>query len=397
MNDRQLKELLEKKGTPLYLFDAGQLRRRVQTLRQALPSRVRLCYAVKANTFILKEMGGLVDRFEICSPGELEICRKLRLPSEKFVISGVYKEPSLMRRLISQGEDAGVYTVESMTQFSILHEAAAKAKKKLPVLLRLTSGNQFGLDEAEIRGILAAHGDSAYLDIRGIQYFSGTQKSSIKRLKRELAAVDLFLETLYDQYGYQAKELEFGPGFPVSYFQGEPFAEASFLEQFSQLLEGMKFSGAITLELGRSIAASCGKYFTKVVDQKRNHSENYAIVDGGMHQLVYFGQFMAMKHPYVRHIPSHTAAEAREGEEEWNICGSLCTVNDILVKKIPLKNLQIGDILQFENTGAYCITEGISLFLSRDLPEVVLITEDGAALTLRERVQTEVLNTPSYE
>ena len=43
MNDRQLKELLEKKGTPLYLFDAGQLRRRVQTLRQALPSRVRLC------------------------------------------------------------------------------------------------------------------------------------------------------------------------------------------------------------------------------------------------------------------------------------------------------------------------------------------------------------------
>ncbi len=394
MNDIQLKKLLEKKETPLYVFDLEELRCRIQTLRRALPNHVNLCYAVKANTFILKEISELVDRFEICSPGELHICQRLWLPPEKFVISGVYKEPALMSQLIAQEGKIGAYTVESMTQFTILHEAAAAAKKRLRVFLRLTSGNQFGLDKTEIEGILAEYRDSSCLDIRGIQYFSGTQKASIKRLKRELTSVDLFLETLHGKYGYQAKELELGPGFPVSYFQGEPFDEESFLWQFSHLLNEMKFRGAITIELGRSIAASCGKYFTKIVDLKRNHSENYAIVDGGMHQLVYYGQFMAMKHPFVRHWSSHTAAEAKE--QEWNICGSLCTANDILMKKVPLKNLQIGDILLFENTGAYCITEGISLFLSRDLPEVVLIKENGTTLTVRDHLQTEIFNTPLY-
>ena len=46
----------------------------------------------------------------------------------------------------------------------------------------------------------------------------------------------------------------------------------------------------------------------------------------------------------------------------------LCTINDILVKRLPLGGLEIGDVLVFEQAGAYCMTEGIALFLSRDLP-----------------------------
>ena len=54
MNSPQLKKLLEEQKPPFYVFDAGELRRRIQTLRRALPGHIRLCYAVKANTFILK-------------------------------------------------------------------------------------------------------------------------------------------------------------------------------------------------------------------------------------------------------------------------------------------------------------------------------------------------------
>ena len=177
MKETQLKALLREKTTPLYVFDLAELRRRVQYLRQALPEKVKLCYAVKANPFILEELSGLVDRLEICSPGELHICRQLGLPGEKFVVSGVYKEPTLLRQWISQGEPTGVYTVESMTQFDVICQAAAAAQKRVPLLLRLTSGNQFGLDEAEIQSLIGEYRDSPFLDIRGIQYFSGTQKT----------------------------------------------------------------------------------------------------------------------------------------------------------------------------------------------------------------------------
>ena len=59
MNSPQLKKLLEEQKPPFYVFDAGELRRRIQTLRRALPGHIRICYAVKANTFILKEMRAL--------------------------------------------------------------------------------------------------------------------------------------------------------------------------------------------------------------------------------------------------------------------------------------------------------------------------------------------------
>lgn len=83
---------------------------------------------------------------------------------------------------------------------------------------------------------------------------------------------------------------------------------------------------------------------TSVVDAKVNKKQNYAIVDGGIHQLVYYGQSMAMKHPYCHVLP-----EKQEGETmDWNLFGSLCTVNDILVKQMPVRNLTVGDVIVFE-------------------------------------------------
>ena len=124
-----------------------------------------------------------------------------------------------------------------------------------------------------------------------------------------------------------------------------------------------------------------------------NKKQNYAIVDGGIHQLIYYGQSMAMKHPYC-----HVLSEKQEGEAvDWNLFGSLCTVNDILVKQMPVKGLSVGDVVVFEKTGAYTTTEGIALFLSRDLPKILLRTENGEIRMLRDSINTDILNTPSYD
>ena len=64
-------------------------------------------------------------------------------------------------------------------------------------------------------------------------------------------------------------------------------------------LNEMTSKPKITLELGRSIAAICGKYYTHIVDKKCNKGENYLLVDGGMNHIVYYGQHMAMKQPYL--------------------------------------------------------------------------------------------------
>ena len=391
MTDEQIHTLTTQYGTPLYVFDINVLRRRIAYLRNSLPG-VRLCFAVKANPFLLQELRGFADRFEVCSPGEAEICNRAHIPAAQQVISGVYKTPSVMEKMIAQGNGPRLFTVESVRQFRLLSGLAEQYRKPINVLLRLTSGNQFGMEEQEIVQLVQEREEYPLVCIRGIQFFSGTQKTSLKRLRRELEAVDTFVCALQETCGFTVQELEFGPGFPVNYFQGQAFDEDAFLAGFSGLLAGLRCGARVTLELGRSIAASCGSYLTRVVDIKQNRGQNYAIVDGGMHQLVYYGQSMAMKQPVYSLFPERTAEDG--DVKKWNLCGSLCTINDILAKQLPMADLKKGDVIRFENTGAYCMTEGIALFLSRDLPEIILIDEQEQIVPLRGPVPVYHLNLP---
>ena len=389
---KNLPDKLLKNITAFYTFDISLLKERIQYLRNQLPSSVSLCYAVKANTFLIRELTDAVERFEICSPGEAEICAFLGIPSEKMVISGVYKTPSFIEGLLVDPCFKGIFTVESLLQYELLCKAPPK-EEPISLLLRLTNDSQFGINEEDIERILANRNAFPHIHILGIQFFSGTQKTSAKKLRREIEHLDMFLQHLKESYAYEAEELEYGPGFPITYFSADVSKEEELFKELSESLCAMKNRPKITLELGRSIAASCGRYYTHIVDMKRNKGQNYLLVDGGMHHLVYYGQHMAMKQPYF----SVVGKETEPAEETWNICGSLCSMNDILVKQTPLPHIAIGDMLCFQNTGAYCMTEGISLFLSRDLPCIYLLLENGEIIEARGSFETSILNTPNYE
>lgn len=370
--------------TALYVFDIEEVKNRIAFLRSNLDKDIKLAFAIKANTFILKYVEPFVDKFEVCSPGELEICRHCAVPEEKIVVSGVYKEYDVMEKAMLYNKNIGTYTIESLEHMRILDSLAHKYNQKIEVIIRLTSGNQFGCSEEEVLDMIQKYKEDELIEIKGVQYFSGTQKTSIKKLTREINYVDEFIQKIENDLNYKIHELEFGPGFPVYYFEDSNFDEAEFLKQFNDLITNIKSDVKIILELGRSIAASCGTYITKVVDIKSNHNQNYAIVDGGIHQLVYYGQFMATKVPELAIYPEREETNAKP----YNICGSLCTTNDILLKQLPVSDLKVNDYLIFKNTGAYCWCEGMALFLSRDLPKVIIHDLDGQYKLVRDRMQT---------
>ena len=110
MTDEQMMALAQTYQTPMHIFDIAILKKRVAFLKSHLPEQVSLCYAVKANTFIIKELCGQVERFEVCSPGELAICRRLQIPMRQVVLSGVYKTPAVMEALFRDGVDIGIFT-----------------------------------------------------------------------------------------------------------------------------------------------------------------------------------------------------------------------------------------------------------------------------------------------
>lgn len=393
MQDRKLIETIARAcETPCYLFDEGELARRANGLVASLPRGTRLCYAMKANPFVLEAASAAVPFVEVCSPGELEICRRLGIPDEKLVVSGVHKDAAVMEELVSNHPGIHRFTVESVAQLELLEALARDAGKKLPLLLRLTSGNQFGMDVEEVRRIVRDLGGHPSVDFRGVQFYSGTQKNSPKRIRREISMLDELLAELTESANADALELEYGPGLPVEYCDedGVTDNEYELVETLEESLAGMAFGGAVTLEVGRFIAASCGMYVTSVVDVKRNCGQNYAVVDGGKHQIAYYGPSLAMKSPAFRVLGEPLSRR----QDAWTICGSLCTSGDMLVKQAPVGELCIGDRIAFPNAGAYCVTEGIALFLSRDLPRIYLYGGSGDLRLARQRIETSSLNTP---
>ena len=394
MDAKMIARAVQEYGTPSYVFDIDVFQNRIRMIQEVLGSQVQLCYAMKANPFLIGAAAANLARLEVCSPGEFSICERNQIPAEQLVLSGVYKEQEEIEEILEKHGASGIHTIESEQQFKMLATLAEKWGLKLCVLLRLTSGNQFGLDEEVLKTIVKNRADYPGIQILGVQYYSGTQKKKAEILEQEIAKLDRLLSELKELYGYEAKELEYGPGLYVPYFvtEGgcEPKAE---LHQLREQLMQMQFDGQITLEMGRYMAASCGTYLTKVVDEKENAGIHYAIVDGGIHHLNYFGQTMAMKLPYFKQLNGENFEEKVDGEENLTtVCGSLCTVSDVLVKKMPLHGKILGDVLAFENTGAYSVTEGIYLFLSRAFPKVIFATEENGLELVRDTVQSHCFN-----
>lgn len=406
LNEQELKQIAQEYGTPCFVFDKDELAHRIEQMRAVLGEQVEICYAMKANPFLVDAMKPLASRFEVCSPGEFEICAREQVDMSRIVLSGVNKEEKDIARVMDVFGGAGIYTAESVKHFLMLAGCAKERCKKIKVLLRLTSGNQFGMDEETIETIIEQREAFEWVEIAGLQCYSGTQKKKLSLMENELHNLDEFCDRLKEKYGFAAKELEYGPGLSISYFEPDIVNNYDTLREFAAILKPLTAKYAVTLEMGRFIAATCGFYLTRIMDRKTNHGQNYLIVDGGINHVNYYGQTMAMKIPQIMHIPMEAPAgkipdafgvtgdlEA-DGLEEarWNVCGSLCTTGDVLVKNLPLKKAQEGDLLVFCNIGAYSVTEGIYLFLSRRMPKILAWSKKSGAEVLREEMGSDIFN-----
>jgi Diaminopimelate decarboxylase len=378
--------------TPAYIFDTDMLKERLAMIQTTLGDDIILCYAMKANPFLLGAMNDLVTRFEVCSPGEFRICERNNIDMKRIVLSGVNKEEAEIIRIVKAYGNDITYTVESLEHLRILDACATARQLKLTILLRVTSGNQFGVSTDCIEEIIKNRNNYPFLDFHGLQFYSGTQKKGLGKINEELHTLDEFCTHLSKQYDFTVKELEYGPGFYVPYFANEEDTDdVALLKDFRQTLDSLNFSGQITLEMGRFMVAYCGYFMTSIVDYKENNGQAYCIIDGGIHHLNYYGQTMAMKLPHFSKFPDSPSAKAKP----YTICGSLCTTADVLVKQLPLKNIQIYDILVFKRLGAYSVTEGIYLFLSRDLPQIIFFSEAAGFQLMRSNLPTDILNNPN--
>lgn len=388
MNSEALQDIAASFATPAFIFDADEFGRRAKNVKSAIGG-ASLCYSIKANPFLLACLPEEIDRVEVCSPGELAICRRVGVDPSTVVYSGVNKGSEDIAEAIEYG--AELLTAESLRQLGLINAAALAAGKRVRVALRLTSGNQFGMDSENLKRAVAEKGSYEGVDIVAIHYYSGTQKKKLAVVEKELAELEELADTLEERFGLSGISLEYGPGLPADYFGDDPEGrDMAVLAEAGAMIAAVAARRSVTVEFGRFLASPCGTYLTAAADIKNNNGENFVICDGGINHLTYYGQTMAMQTPPITLLGDHG-----EKTEDYTLCGSLCTTADILVRKVTLPALSVGDVLAFGRCGAYSVTEGIGLFLSRQLPRIVLHSERGGNRLLRDFYGTDILNSPA--
>ena len=148
-------DLAARFGTPAYLYDVDLIERRYAALRAALPSRVDIAYAVKANPAlaIVDFLGRQGAGADVASSGELATALRAGIDPSRIVMTGPGKRDAELQAAVAAGVRA--VTVESPNELARLEALAAargEGAPPVPVLLRMAVGERARLERVRLVG-----------------------------------------------------------------------------------------------------------------------------------------------------------------------------------------------------------------------------------------------------
>ncbi|WP_181764909.1 type III PLP-dependent enzyme [Streptomyces albidus (ex Kaewkla and Franco 2022)] len=360
---------------PCYIYDLSALRQHVTAIRAALPQAVELYYAAKANPEpeILRTLAPFTDGFEVSSGGELAHVRSA--VQGPLAFGGPGKTPDEIVAALTAGVER--FHVESLHELRLLARAASRhhvgSATRPRVLIRfnppvtasalhgsaLAMGGRptpFGMDPAQAAQALSlfVDGELPELELVGLHAHlaSGLGAEAQLALAEEVVAEAMRLAA---RCGVRLRELTVGGGMGVDYSRpAERFDWSSFGAGMARIAE--RHPGPVLrIEPGRALTAYCGWYATEVLDVKRSHGEDFAVVRGGTHHLrtpAAKGHEQPAEVLAVERWPHPLPRPVAQGSRV-TFTGQLCTPKDVLARDVPAPGIRAGDRAVFALAGAY--------------------------------------------
>jgi diaminopimelate decarboxylase len=390
-----LEALAKRYGTPLYVYSADQIAKRLGLFQQALAGRDHLvCYSVKANSAlaILKLLADRGAGFDIVSGGELErVLAAAPEAAERVVFSGVGKTQDEIDGALQAGILA--FNVESEAELELLAKRAAKRKIKARFALRvnpdvfaqthpyISTGlreHKFGIDIRQALRIYKSAAGNRRLEAHGVSFHIGSQIRSAEPFGAAVERVSTLMEQLRRE-GIALKTIDAGGGLGIDYHGGRFDAAAKAREYAAAIEEGLGgFEGRLLVEPGRFLVAQAGALVARVLYVKRNGKKTFVICDAAMNDLIRPALYQA-HHEIVPVKPR--VGQARTVD----VVGPVCETGDFFARDRKLAPVEPGDLIALLDAGAYGMAES-SNYNTRLRPAEVLV--EGARARLIRRRET---------
>ena len=366
--------------TPLFVYSQTRIEQRFAELREAMPDRLKINYAIKANSFapLLSLVSNLSDGLDIASGGELEMVRATGFDLSRVSFAGPGKRDVELEAAITAGvtlnlesEAEAGRAIAIAERLGLTPSLAVRVNPDFELKgsgMKMGGGAKpFGIDAERVPALIRKIVDAG-CNFRGLHIFTGSQALSAEAVIDMQAKVLDCADRLAREADVPLPKLNMGGGFGIPYFPGdEPLddhAVGQALEaQFAALPDTLA-DAELFIELGRYLVGEAGVYLTRIVDRKVSYGETYLVTDGGLHhQLAASGNFgTVVRRNYPVAIASRFDVQP---EEEANVVGCLCTPLDRLADKAHLPRAEVGDLIAVFCAGAYGASASPSAFLGQ--------------------------------
>ena len=396
--------LVERFGTPLFVYDLDVIERQVAALEAALPSAVELAYAVKANPAlaVVEHLGRLELGADVASGGELATARRAGIAPERIVMTGPGKRDEELAAAVAVGIRA--VTVESPGELARLEAIASAAGRVQPVLLRAAvsenvrlervrlvgddGAGKFGMDPGDIAASARRAAASPHLELLGLHAFGASNVLDAAALVEHVAATVRTARRLALATGTTLRLIDAGGGLGIPY---EPHEESLDLVRLGAGLaeitrdwttDPVLSEARLLLEPGRFLVGQAGAYLARVVDRKTVDGAVVAILDGGVHHVL--RPALVGQDHRIRALGGRGEAAGGGRMVPVTVAGPLCSGLDVFSQAAVMTPPEVGDLVAVLDVGAYGFTESMPFFLSHPIPAEVAV-RGGRAELIRPR------------
>jgi diaminopimelate decarboxylase len=395
------RELLERYGSPLYVYDLDEAERQAKALFELLPKSAQVLYSVKANPIpelcaALKRAG---CRVEIAAPSELKVAQEAGFAPDQILCSGPGKTASVVREMLLGG--VSHFSCDSWYDLDRLASVARETKKPANALLRLqVSGlptgsvgvgamqSHFGADPADLLNsgadrVRALRG----AELAGIHIYSGGQIQSADKLAGTFEHAIHLAERIVEA-GVPLRLLDLGGGFPWPFGTTDTPTDISALREKLQNVNAerrLTADAGLWFESGRYLVASCGTLLSTVLDVKiALGGKTHVILDTGM---VHLGGMAGLGRIY-RAVASIQPLAGPDGEllQCVDVVGPTDYALDYVARDTSVPRLKPGDVVSIPNVGAYGLTASLVAFAGLQPPTEVCCR--GTSVVAAHRLRT---------
>jgi diaminopimelate decarboxylase len=379
------RDLLERYGSPLYVYDLDEAERRARTLLGLLPKAAQLIYSVKANPVpeVCAALRAAGCRVEIAARAELKVVLEAGFAPDQIVCSGPGKTASIVRETLLAGVTQ--FSCDSWYDLERLSAVASATKKPAKALLRLQiSGaptesvgigalqSHFGANPAVLlNGGAARVGALRGAEFAGIHIYSGSQIQSAEKLAGSFEHA-IHLAEQIAQAGVHLRVIDLGGGFPWPFATSDTAVDISTLPEKLQRVNALRRLTAdaeLWFESGRYLVASCGTLLATVLDVKVSSSgKTHVILDTGM---IHLGGMAGLGRIHRAVASIEPLGEPDGALQTVDVMGQTDYALDYVSRDASVPALKPGDTVAIPNVGAYGLTASLVAFAGHQPPAEV--------------------------